>query len=309
MGCGATTSRVAPQVQDEPPKVVANFHHKEASAKVAPASETSSPAQAKRAIQTGTETSLEVAGATMRPASVSSQATAPSSRSAVKSFTRLFRAYHMEGSDVEAPRSVPQYDPLLEELYATKSSPGRPAPSAEKEPLVSPKYVMLAAEILGVDLIEDPFLVPPLKLALPTLAAAFQRGELNEDSVDEIYKALASARASAKTEEAEAEEGTASAAVQNCEECNAPASWHCPACEGSFCGSCFDKLHARGRRAEHPRLDLAYAGFKMKGDEVRARKQVVNIRWHAFYDAQGLKFYYNFESQQSLRKLDRKSVV
>ncbi|CAE7374188.1 Cacna1i [Symbiodinium sp. CCMP2456] len=168
---------------------------------------------------------------------------------------------------------------------------------------------MLAAEILGVDLIEDPFLVPPLKLALPALAAAFQRGELNEDSVDEIYKALASARASAKTEEAEAEEGPASPGVQNCEECDAPAIWHCPACEGSFCGSCFDKLHARGRRAEHPRLDLAYAGFKMKRDEVRARKQVVNIRWHAFYDAQGLKFYYNFESQQSLRKLSAKELA
>eukprot|EP00439_Symbiodinium_sp_Y106_P019892 s1022_g2.t1 len=234
---------------------------------------------------------------------------------------RLFRAYHEEGSDVaQASRSVPQYDPLLEELYATPQQGGlgpgpSRAPMAEKEPLVSPKYVMLAAEILGVDLIEDPFLVPPLtlgpteKLALPALAAAFQRGELNEDSVDEIYKALASARASAKTEEAEAEDGPASAAVQTCEECDAPASWHCPACEGSFCSSCFDKLHARGRRAEHPRLDLAYAGFKMKRDEVRARKQVVNIRWHAFYDAQGLKFYYNFESQQSLRKLSAKELA
>ncbi|OLQ02299.1 hypothetical protein AK812_SmicGene14862 [Symbiodinium microadriaticum] len=132
MGCGATTSRVAPQVQDEPPKVVANFHHKEASAKVAPASETS-PAQAKRAIQTGTETSLEVAGAPMRPASVSSQATAPSSRSAVKSFMRLFRAYHMEGSDAEAPRSVPQYAPWLGEYRARSWLAGLQGHESQRE--------------------------------------------------------------------------------------------------------------------------------------------------------------------------------
>ncbi|CAE7770197.1 FEM1B, partial [Symbiodinium pilosum] len=163
--------------------------------------------------------------------------------------------------------------------------------------------VILAAEILGVDLIEEPFLVPTLKAALPTLGSAFQRDVLTEDCIEGTVEALEAARAAEKCEEAVS---TTLAAAHKCEECEDVAAWHCPACEGSFCGSCFDRLHARGRRAEHPRLDLSYAGFKMKDSHAGARKQVINVRWHAFYDAQGLKYYYNFENQQSVRKLSSK---
>jgi len=47
-----------------------------------------------------------------------------------------------------------------------------------------------------------------------------------------------------------------------CAECSAEPDSYCPECEDLFCTSCFDRLHAKGNRALHPRLDKGMAGFR-----------------------------------------------
>eukprot|EP00438_Fugacium_kawagutii_P017923 Skav232036 [mRNA] locus=scaffold2323:179025:190510:+ [translate_table: standard] len=102
----------------------------------------------------------------------------PARQGAASSFARLFREYaEAQGpACVQVPVSWPHYDPLMDEIYAV--------PLGERsgtEPLVSPKYVMRAAEILAVDLLDEAFLVPVLKALLPSLSAAYQMGRLEED--------------------------------------------------------------------------------------------------------------------------------
>eukprot|EP00435_Cladocopium_sp_Y103_P024630 s5155_g6.t1 len=94
-----------------------------------------------------------------------------------------------------------------------------------------------------------------------------------------------------------------------CEECGGEPIDYCPACEGFFCRACFKRLHCRGRRAEHPRLDISMAGFKMRSNVETMQSQVVNVQWHPFHDDHGIRYYYNFETHRSVRQLSRKELM
>jgi len=226
---------------------------------------------------------------------------------AASSFARLFREYGAQGVNADMtsrPVSRPHYDPLMDEIFAVKSGE-----ELSRQPLVSPKYVMRAAEILAVDLLEESFLVPVLKTLLPSLSNAFNQGRLEEE-VPVALAALAKERQAQRQAEAQApeKEQTAKELAKGCEECGEEPVDYCPACEGFFCRACFQRIHAKGRRAEHPRLDISMAGFKMKADDDMMQNQVVNVHWHPFHDDRGIRYYYNFEMHRSVRQLSKKEL-
>lgn len=229
---------------------------------------------------------------------LSSNPLRPVPTGAASSFARLFREYAgAPGAEVTSrPVSRPQYDPLMDEIFAISSGE-----ELSREPLVSPKYVMRAAEILAVDLLEESFLVPVLKTLLPSLSSAYQSGRLEEE-LSLSLSLLAKERQAQRQVAPEHPE-------RACEECGGEPIDYCPECEGVFCRGCFQRLHCRGRRAEHLRLDLSMAGFKMKSNVETMQNQVVNVQWHPFHDDHGIRYYYNFETHRSVRQLSRKELM
>lgn len=223
---------------------------------------------------------------------------------AASSFARLFREYAgSQGVEVTSrPMSRPQYDPLMDEIFAISSGE-----ELSREPLVSPKYVMRAAEILAVDLLEESFLVPVLKTLLPSLSNAYQSGRLEEELP--LSLSLLAKERQAQRQAQAAPEVAPEHPERACEECGGEPIDYCPACEGFFCRACFKRLHCRGRRAEHPRLDISMAGFKMRSNVETMQSQVVNVQWHPFHDDHGIRYYYNFETHRSVRQLSRKELM
>ncbi|CAK8999867.1 unnamed protein product [Durusdinium trenchii] len=300
MGCGASVSQGIGVAEHCDASTSKRFHDTDE-----PRTTEASIEASQNASEDGTKSTKSAGTATepLKPSKEPLVASKPQPKSAkpekatgANSFARLFRSYSEEKGDWGRPTSRPQYDPLMDEIFEVKE---REQAERQREPLVSPKYVMRAAEILGVDLLEEPFLVPLLKSSLPSLSNAYQRGGLQEE-LFLVEVALAKERQARQYQEVPRELG--------CEECGEAAIDYCPACEGLFCRSCFERLHAKGRRSEHPRLELSMAGFKMKSESVQSQ-QIVHVQWHPFHDGQGLRYYYNFETQRSVRQLSRKELV
>eukprot|EP00747_Dinoflagellata_sp_TGD_P161997 gnl/TRDRNA2_/TRDRNA2_179117_c0_seq1.p1 gnl/TRDRNA2_/TRDRNA2_179117_c0~~gnl/TRDRNA2_/TRDRNA2_179117_c0_seq1.p1 ORF type:complete len:610 (+),score=123.44 gnl/TRDRNA2_/TRDRNA2_179117_c0_seq1:84-1913(+) len=243
-------------------------------------------------------------------------------------------------------------------------------------PLVSPKYVRNMADILGVELVEEPYMVRTLKTFLKAFSQMYHEGELDTQEVkwcleiveNERAKVAVSKNLHMENDPADQIEAHVHAQLF-CIECNIVASCYCPECADCFCESCFERLHSRGHRASHipnhiipcvicktmpAKLQCTYtrgnychecydkkhkktlpkfldlkplrvdykSQVKVPGqgavsahDEYDAEKElrqgfsksapletVLGEKWHAFYDLRGIRYYYNFESQESMRR-------
>lgn len=124
-------------------------------------------------------------------------------------------------------------------------------------PLVSPKMVKTLGEILGCDLVEEPFMVRTIKTFLKAFSQMYHEGELDTQEVKwclEIVENERAKHAVAKQipHEADPTEQLDSGGGQvYCIECGAVATCYCPECGDCFCDDDFKRLHARGSRAQH----------------------------------------------------------
>lgn len=187
------------------------------------------------------------------------------------------------------------------------------------EPLVSPENTQQLAHILGADLVQEPFLVPAAKLLLPSLAAAFRdAGQLRGTDVKNALDLLDKHR----DKEADGESARTSPVASVCAECGVKATCYCADCEDKFCEKCFRKLHAKGNRARHARLDVGMVGFKVndganaplglketKDGEEQPSSLRKNTRWHAFNDAWGMRYFYNFDLRQKVLELHEEELA
>jgi len=186
-------------------------------------------------------------------------------------------------------------------------------PEKPLEPLVSPKNVQLLAQVLGADVAREPFIVPAAKILLSSLVAAFR--ESRSFGVPDVQHCLDvfGQHRSKHTDSfsAAAEQAAAFAGKVSCVECKLRATCYCADCEDTLCGRCFERLHAKGNRAKHARLDVNMAGFKQSqnGLDIETNPGQVFTRWHPFTDAGGMKFFYNFERQEAVRKIPEEELV
>mmetsp|Transcript_4283 Transcript_4283/g.8169 ORF Transcript_4283/g.8169 Transcript_4283/m.8169 type:complete len:553 (+) Transcript_4283:51-1709(+) len=140
-------------------------------------------------------------------------------------------------------------------------------------PLVSPKYVKVLGEILGVNLIEEPFMVRTLKTFLKAFSQMYHEGELDSQEVKwclDIVENERTKSAVASTMHLEADPSDQLDSGNNAHficvefprirdwvspppapECGMSATCYCPECGDCFCEQCFERLHVRGYRATH----------------------------------------------------------
>jgi len=263
---------------------------------------------------------------------------------------------------------------------------------ATQQPLVSPKYVKVLADILSCDLEQEPFMVRMLKKFLKAFSQMYHEGELDIQEVKFCLEIVGNEReknyAAAMLrddgeEEADPLDPTVSEQLY-CVECqgrflDTVAACYCPECGDCFCDDCFQKLHARGNRKNHEpntfipcaickvmpaKLQCTYTRGKycvdcffkkhnktlpkfldlkpLKIDYKRSAKTdrkdgapeepefnvvldndpevkesfskpapletTLKEMWHAFYDLRGVKYYYNFETQESMRRPDDEHI-
>jgi len=246
----------------------------------------------------------------------------------------LFETYYAASKSVTSATADP---PLifLDDESALKESDG--PTRSQTMPLISPEYVKKLAAILGsswlsssshgIDLKREPELAPALKTLLTVLAKRFAAGALDLNCVQSCFDSLEEERAKRldrPVTPAAVPPPRASPAppADVCAECNAEPSSYCPECEDLFCTSCFDRLHAKGNRALHLRLDKGMAGFRSNqqlalpwinvaresdsggGPSARPVTAESNFgpHWHAFYDTMGVKYYHNFVAEKSVRR-------
>jgi len=260
-------------------------------------------------------------------------------------------------------------------------------------PLVSPKYVKILAEILGIDLGDEPYLVRTLKTFLRAFAQMYHEGELDVQEVKWCCEIIHNERAKLAVMkqlpyEADANEQLDTGDGQvYCVECGSVADCYCPECSDCMCVTCFERLHARGNRASHEpnyfiscgmckttlaklqctysrgqycvecytrkhskslpkflelrplKIDYKRSAKLDREEQARAKlkpyqsnlpdpivvsgpqpapeadpdlkdsfskpaplETLLGERWHAFYDLRGVKYYYNFDTQESMRR-------
>mmetsp|Transcript_101450 Transcript_101450/g.293459 ORF Transcript_101450/g.293459 Transcript_101450/m.293459 type:complete len:603 (-) Transcript_101450:181-1989(-) len=255
-------------------------------------------------------------------------------------------------------------------------------------PLVSPKYVKILGDILGCELVEEPFMVRTLKTFLKAFSQMYHEGELDTQEVKWCLEIVENERAKQAVarqlpfESDPAEQLDTGAGQVYCIECGTVATCYCPECGDCMCENCFERLHLKGNRAGHEpnffipcaickvnpaKLQCTYTRGKycadcyqrkhaktlpkflelkpLKIDYKRSAKQdrgepfvdpknigkpgqvlvvtpseemdpeiketfskpapletTLGEKWHAFYDLRGVKYYYNFETQESMRR-------
>jgi len=247
-------------------------------------------------------------------------------------------------------------------------------------PLVSPKMVNTIGEILGCDLVEEPYMVRTLKHFLEAFSKMYHEGELDTQEVKWCLEIVGNERAKNAVAKQLPHETDPSDQLDSgggqvyCIECGDTATCYCPECADCFCDNCFDRLHARGNRRFHQpnhfilcaickvnpaKLQCTYTRGKycsdcytrrhaktlpkfldlkpLKIDYKRSAKDdkgqngdaggaqvsmageldpelketfskpapletTLPEKWHAFYDLRGVKYYYNFETQESMRR-------
>lgn len=128
-----------------------------------------------------------------------------------------------------------------------------------QQPLLSPLYVQQMAEMLKIDLPNEPYMVRTLK----TFLKAFSQQYRLEEEIDaqevkwclEIVENERSKNSIAKNMDLEDNPGAlvnpAAHAQLYCIECQVIATCYCPECEDCFCEGCFERLHAKGNRSKH----------------------------------------------------------
>lgn len=252
---------------------------------------------------------------------------------------------------------------------------------ANQMPLISPKYVKILSEILGINLLVEPYMVRTLKRFLQCFSQQYHEGELDTEEVKACLEIVENERKKfiEVTVDMKFEEDPAAALDKAqpgrmyCVQCTTnQAACYCPECGDCFCDDCFGALHRKGNRAFHkpnyfipcslcppedsdpamlqctyshdffcvdcytrkwqrniPRyLDLKPLKVDYKRSEkeddfgnLPEVKEAIMVpedkemfskcapvetklgdKWHAFYDLRGVKYYYNFESQEPLRR-------
>jgi len=247
-------------------------------------------------------------------------------------------------------------------------------------PLVSPKYVNNLGEILGVDLVHEPFMVRTIKTFLRAFSQMYHEGELDVQEVKWCLEIVENERTKARVQEKmhNAEEHDPADDLDSpeqgqlhCVDCGLIATCYCPECGDCMCMGCYDKLHMKGNRVTHEpnyfilctfckqniaKLQCTYTRGKycydcymnshkktlpkfldlkpLRIDYRTSRKEFdeanegepapassplipedrdtfskaapletpLGPKWHAFYDLRGVKYYYNFETQESVRR-------
>mmetsp|Transcript_133662 Transcript_133662/g.250051 ORF Transcript_133662/g.250051 Transcript_133662/m.250051 type:complete len:345 (-) Transcript_133662:117-1151(-) len=194
-------------------------------------------------------------------------------------------------------------------------------PQEPLEPLVSPERVQLVAHILGADLAREPFLVPTVKHFLSSSLAVSVRenGRVVDSNVQQCLNLFSECRSKEAESWISSHEPNSSGKMV-CVDCNLAASLYCPDCEDKFCNECFQKFHAKGNRTKHIRLDIYMVGFKTKetagslegllqtSRHLHKNSGHVVNRWHPFYDARGLRFFYNFETEKAVRNIPENDI-
>jgi len=248
-------------------------------------------------------------------------------------------------------------------------------------PLLSPKYIKVFAEILKVDLREEPFLIGTIKLFLSAFSTQYHQGELVTQEVRWCLNILDSDR---KRYENKFNFDDPSVALDDdtpgllycVEDCGAPAECYCLDCGDCFCKECYKTLHQKGTRFHHkPRYFIDCEMCLKQGKKTPAKKHCTYTKekyctecydkhamtlpkfldlkplkidyrrpdkedsnkpalvdtassiiidedpeakgcfsrpappenrlgesWHAFYDLRGVKYYYNFDTEESMRR-------
>merc|ERR1719506_3502917 len=139
---------------------------------------------------------------------------------------------------------------------------------AHQQPLISPKYVMLMADVLDIDVKTEPFLVATLK----TFLKAFSQQYRLEEDLDlqeikwcmeivenERQKADIAGRMAQKEEvdedQARAIDPLVHAQVY-CVDCGNLGTVYCTDCQDALCDDCYERLHEKGNRKNHNRNTL-----------------------------------------------------
>lgn len=137
------------------------------------------------------------------------------------------------------------------------------------EPLVSPKYVELMAELVCVDVLEEPYMVRTLKIFLKAFCQQYRLEEdlseqeirwsldivENERRKAEIQNSLKGKdlfflKGAVETGEADPMDPHVHKQVY-CVECQKLATCFCIDCTDPFCEECFFRIHQKGQRRQH----------------------------------------------------------
>jgi hypothetical protein len=144
------------------------------------------------------------------------------------------------------------------------------ASSFEKiEPLVSPKYVEQMAELVGVDVLEEPYMVRTLKIFLKAFCQQYRLEEdLSEQEIRwsldivENERRKAEIQDSLKGKDINFPKGGDDRGDVDpmdphvhkqvyCVECQKLATSFCIDCSDPFCEECFFRIHQKGQRRQH----------------------------------------------------------
>lgn len=128
-------------------------------------------------------------------------------------------------------------------------------------PLISPKFVKIMAEILKVDIIEEPFTVRTLKTFLKAFSQQYRlEEELDTQEITWCLEIVENERAKTNVarglpfEQDPIRFFDASVSAQlHCVQCGVVAENYCPQCGDCFCLRCFEKLHRLNESSDKPR--------------------------------------------------------
>jgi len=249
---------------------------------------------------------------------------------------------------------------------------------SQQQPLLSPSCVQSMADVLGIDLKDEPFMVGTLKTFLKAFSQQYRLEEdldvqeikwcrdivENERTKHKIAKLMKEGGDNSRGNDEEDENIKPTVHAQlYCVECGVLATSYCPQCADCMCEDCYERIHSKGNRRQHTsnflipcslcevfpaKLQCTYSfgnfchecyarkhvktlprfldlkpvkidytatnpiNYKRGGnkpddmphkkEQAREIESTLGDTWHAFYDLRGIKYYYNFESQESMRR-------
>lgn len=152
---------------------------------------------------------------------------------------------------------------------------------ANQQPLICPKFVQSLAEILEIDLVEEPYMVRTLKTFLKAFSQQYryeQELEVQEikyciEIVDNertkwaIAKELAGknevtqAICASNHQKIYCVEATDRDEEERPTDCELVAAVYCPDCNDCMCQDCFSRLHQRGNRMLHKPNHIIFCGL------------------------------------------------
>jgi hypothetical protein len=147
----------------------------------------------------------------------------------------------------------------------------------EQQPLLSPKYIAIMAQIFKVDLQAEPVLVRTLKIFLKAFSQQYRLEEELSDQeirwsveiienerkkIDLVAELKAHNEAYGLNEEGLTAEAVAAKEATDpihphvhaqvwCVECSKIATSYCIGCQDSYCEECFVRIHEKGQRRKH----------------------------------------------------------